>query len=74
MMTCDKCHDIEGPFICDVKTGKCRCEGCYMLDVAVSDIVKLIKYRAVTKHNLSMTAVSTMDKLETLVFDELELN
>lgn len=70
MMICGKCHDTQGPFICDVNTGKCRCEGCYMLDVAVADIVKLIKYKA-TKNNLSMVAVSTVDSIETLVFDEL---
>ena len=74
MMTCGKCHDTEGPFICDVKTGKCRCESCYMLDNAVSDIVKLIKYKAGTKANINMTAVVTMDSIETLVFDELGLN
>jgi len=74
MMTCGKCHDTEGPFICDVKTGKCRCESCYMLDVAVADIVKLIKYKSSDKKNLSMTAVVTMDSIEALVFDELGLN
>lgn len=70
MMMCQKCHDTEGPFIADVQTGKCRCEGCYMLDVAVADIVKLIKYKS-KKNNLSMVTVSTVDSIETLVFDEL---
>ncbi len=74
MMTCGKCHDTEGPFICDVNTGKCRCEACYMLDVAVADIVKLIKYKNTDKKKLNMTAVVTMDSIETLVFDELGLN
>ena len=74
MMTCGKCHDTEGPFICDVKTGKCRCESCYMLDVAVSDIVKLIKYKAGTKSNIKLTAVGLMNTIETLVFDELKTN
>lgn len=73
-MTCNKCHDTEGPFIVDVKTGKCLCEGCYMLEEAVSNIVKLIKYKAATKNNINMTAVVTMDSIETLVFDELGLN
>lgn len=73
MMTCEKCHDTDGPFICDVKTGKCLCESCYMLETAVSDIVKLIRYKAGTKTNLNMTAVVTMDSIETLVFDELGL-
>lgn len=73
MMTCGKCHDTEGPFICDTRTGKCRCEACYMLDEAVATIVKLIKYKSNEK-NLNMTAVVTMDSLETLVFDELGLN
>lgn len=73
MMTCQKCHDTQGPFICDVKTDKCLCEPCYMLDTAVSDIVKLIKYKSNEK-NLNMTAVVTMDSIETLVFDELGLN
>ena len=73
MMTCGKCHDTEGPFICDVRTGKCRCEGCYMLDVAVSDIVKLIKYKSGTKYNIKLTAVGLMNTIETLVFDELNM-
>lgn len=74
MMTCGKCHDTEGPFICDVKTGKCRCEACYMLDIAVSDIVKLIKYKAGTKSNIKLTAIRLMDSIEELVFDELKTN
>lgn len=74
MMTCGKCNDTQGPFICDTKTGKCRCESCYMLDVAVADVVKLIKYKSTNKKNLNMTAVTTMDVIETLVFDELGLN
>jgi len=45
-----------------------------MLDVAVADIVKLIKYKSSDKKNLSMTAVVTMDSIEALVFDELGLN
>ena len=74
MMTCEKCHDTEGPFICDLRTGKCLCESCYMLDMAVTHIVKLIKYKAGNKNNINMTAVVTMDSIETLVFDELGLN
>lgn len=70
-MMCQKCHDTQGPFICDVQTGKCRCESCYMLDVAVADIVKLIRYKSSNKNTLNMTAVVTMDSIETLVFDEL---
>lgn len=73
-MTCQKCHDTQGPFICDVNTGKCLCEPCYMLDTAVADVVKLIKYKSESKNNLNMTAVVTMDSIETLVFDELGLN
>lgn len=69
-MTCGKCHDTQGPFICDTRSGKCRCENCYMLDVTVSDIVKYIKYNS-DKNNLNMKAVEIMDKIETLVFDEL---
>lgn len=72
-MTCGKCHDTEGPFICDVKTGKCRCEGCYMLDVAVADAVKLIKYKS-NKKNLNIVSVITMECIKELVFDELGLN
>lgn len=74
MMQCGKCHDTEGPFICDVKSGKCRCESCYMFDVAVSDIVKLIKYKSREKDTLSMTAVTLIDSIETSVFDELGIN
>ena len=74
MMTCGKCHDVEGPFIVDVKSGKCRCEECYMLDVAVSDIVKLIKYKASTKYNIQLTAIGLMNTIEELVFDELKTN
>lgn len=73
MMTCGKCHDTEGPFICDVRTGKCRCEGCYMLDVAVADAVKLIKYKS-NKKNLNIVSVITMECIKELVFDELNLN
>lgn len=73
MMTCGKCHDTEGPFIVDVKSGKCRCEGCYMLDVAVSDAVKLIKYKS-NKKNLNIVSVITMECIKELVFDELGLN
>lgn len=73
-MTCGKCHDTEGPFICDVRTGKCRCEGCYMLDVAVADIVKLVKYKAGSKYNIRLTADSVMETIESLVFDEIGIN
>lgn len=70
-MTCGKCHDTEGPFIVGVKSGKCRCEGCYMLDKVVADIVKLIKYKSGTKYNIKLTAVGLMNTIETLVYDEL---
>ena len=74
MMTCQKCNDTQGPFICDVKTGRCLCEGCYMLEMAVDHIVNLIKYKSSDKNSINMTAVVTMDSIETLVFDKLGLN
>lgn len=70
MMQCEKCHDVDGPFIADVKTGRCLCEGCYMFEDTVKRIADLIKYRS-DKNNLNMTAVTTMDSIETAVFDEL---
>lgn len=70
-MMCNKCHDTQGPFICDVQSGRCLCESCYMLEEAVDKVVKLIRYKSSNKSTLNMTAVVTMDSIETLVFDEL---
>lgn len=70
-MICNKCHDTQGPFICDVQSGRCLCESCYMLEEAVDKVVKLIRYKSSNKSTLNMTAVVTMDSIETLVFDEL---
>lgn len=70
MMQCAKCHDTNGPFICDVDTGKCLCEDCYIFEEVVKKAVLLIKLSS-SKDNLSMKAVATMDSIETAVFDEL---
>lgn len=74
MMMCNKCKDSTGPFICEVKTGKCLCESCYMFDEAVKKCADLIKYRCNDKKNVNMIAVTLMDSIEVAVFDELGLN
>ena len=71
MMTCGKCHDTNGPFIADVKSGECLCEDCYIFKEIVSKCAVLIKTKARTKDTISMTAVTLMDSIETAVFDEL---
>jgi len=71
MMQCAKCHNTNGPFICDVDTGKCLCEDCYMFEEIVEKCVNLIKIKARGNDTLSLTAVATMDSIETAVFDEL---
>ncbi len=70
-MMCQKCHDTQGPFICDVNTGKCLCEDCYMFEDIVGKISAFIRHKARTSDVLSITAVSLMDSIETSVFDEL---
>lgn len=70
MMQCGKCHDTEGPFVCDVKTGKCLCEDCYTIERVAKIIADFIRCNS-NKDNLNMKAVATMDSIETAVFDEL---
>lgn len=70
MMMCNKCHDTEGPFICDVRTGKCRCEECYMFDVAVANVVKYIKYKLPKKKD-AYDAMVLMHSIESAALNEL---
>lgn len=69
-MMCQKCHDTEGPFICDVHSGRCLCEGCYMFEDVVGKTAAFIRYKS-SDSNLSLKAVTLMDSIETAVFDEL---
>lgn len=70
-MMCEKCHDVEGPFICNVQTNRCLCEDCYMFEDIVGKTATFIRRKSRVKETLSMTAVSLMDSIETAVFDEL---
>lgn len=71
MIQCQKCGDLEGPFVFDPRHEKCRCESCYYFDMATYYSSMYIKSK-VRKMNAS-DAVAHMDSIESSVFDELGL-
>lgn len=74
MLMCVDCHTTEGPFICDTKIGRVLCEDCYMYNEVVDKCCQLIKTKSSVRNNLTMTAVTFMDKLSNSVFDKLEID
>lgn len=73
MMTCMSCHDVDGPFICDVNSGSCLCESCYARKEAVEAIVNYIKIKRGTKKLDDLTIVGLVDSVENDALDELGL-
>lgn len=72
-MHCEKCHDTEGPFIADIKSGKVLCEDCYIYNDIVDKCISLIQLKSgkTSKSNLNVKAVTMMDSIQTSVFDKL---
>ncbi len=73
MMQCNRCKDVDGPFIVDIDNGKCLCETCYQFDLAVKNVVDYVKMKHGTRKIDPSDAVAYAESIESAVFDELGL-
>ena len=73
MMSCNSCHDQDGPFIVDIQTNICLCEECYMYREAVNSIIKVVKSKQRSRKLDTGSIIAIIDSIESSVLDELGL-